>query len=141
MTATNMNQLKQMIMKKVQKAMVVSQEKMLADMYDETGNFYTGREPKVYKRTGALGDTPRITTITTNSNSVSFEAYLDQKHQYTTGSNPNMLQVLRLANSKVPFYTKGGHMARATVGRKGFWERANKKMKKSFNNTMRRFFR
>ncbi len=140
MTATNMQQLKQMLMKKVQKAMVVSQEKMLEDMYEETGGFYTCGEPTMYERTGALGDTPKTTAITTTGNSVSFEAYLDKKHKYTTGSNPNMQQVLELANDGKPFTTKNGYPARATVGQKGFWERANEKMEKSFNDTMRSFF-
>ncbi len=140
MTATNMKQLEQMLMKKVQKAMVVSQEKMLADMYEETGGFYTGGEPTMYERTGALGDTPKTTAITTTGDSVSFEAYLDKKHQYTTGSNPNMQQVLELANDGKPFTTKNGYPARATVGQKGFWERANEKMEKSLNDTMRSFF-
>lgn len=140
MTATNMKQLKQMLLKHAQKAMVVSQEKMLADMYEETGGFYTGGEPTMYERTGALGDTPKTTAITTTGDSVSFEAYLDKKHQYTSGSNPNMQQVLELANDGKPFITKNGYPARATIGQKGFWERANEKMKKSFSDTMKSFF-
>lgn len=75
----------------------------------------------------------------TIGDSVSFEAYLDKKHQYTTNSNPNMQQVLDLANEGKKFTTKNGYPAKATVGQKGFWERANDKMKKSLDDTMRSF--
>ena len=140
MTAKNLNQLKKMVQKKINKAMNVASEKMLADMYEETGGFYSSGEPTIYERTGALGDTPQVTNILTSGDVSSFEAYLETKHQYTSGSNPNMQQVLELANDGTPFVTKNGYLARATVGSKGFWERANKKMNTTFINTMRSFF-
>ena len=127
-------------MQKIEKAMTVTAKKMEADMYAETGGFYTGGEPTMYERTGALGDTPKTTALTVGNNSVSFEAYLDTKHQYTTGSNPNMQQVLELANDGKPFITKNGYPARATVGQKGFWERANERMSKTFTDTMKSYF-
>ena len=136
----NMDDLKREIMGQVQKAVSVAQKKMLADMYDETEGFYTGGEPKMYQRTGALGDTPDVTAIDTSGDTVSFEAYLDTKHKYTSGSNPNMQQVLELANDGKPFRTKNGKLARPTVGKKGFWERANEKMENTFYDTMADFF-
>lgn len=144
MTANSMEELRAIMLKEADKAMRVASEKALADMYDETGKFYTGRKPKKYKRTGALGDTPRTTAnkkvITSrNTAEVSFEAYLDQKHDYTTGDKPSMEQVLDLANYGKPWTTKGGADAKPTVGKKGFWERAEKKMEKHFNQTMRKF--
>lgn len=140
MTANNMSQLNAMLMKELRKAMNVASEKMLADMYGETGKFYTKGEPK-YERTGALGDTPRTTAITSVGNSVSFEAYLDLNHQYTTGSYPSMEQVLHLANSGIPFTSKNGYPARPTLGKKGFWEASEKKMARTLNQTMRKFFK
>lgn len=140
MTANNMSQLNAMLMKELRKAMNVASEKMLADMYGETGKFYTKGEPQ-YERTGALGDTPRTTALTSAGNSVSFEAYLDLNHQYTTGSYPNMEQVLKLANSGIPFTSKNGYPARPTLGRKGFWEASEKKMERTLNQTMRKFFK
>lgn len=140
MTATNMKQLKQMIIKRAEKAMSVASEKMLADMYDETAGFYTGGEPTMYERTGALGDTPRTTAPTVSGDTISFEAYLDTKHQYTSGSNPNMQQVLELANYGKPFITKNGYPAKPTVGNQGFWERATAKMQDTFYDTLKKFF-
>ena len=140
MTANNMSQLNAMLMKELRKAMNVASEKMLADMYGETGKFYTKGKPK-YERTGALGDTPRTTAIKSAVNSVSFEAYLDLNHQYTTGSYPNMEQVLKLANSGIPFTSKNGYPARPTLGRKGFWEASEKKMERTLNQTMSKFFK
>lgn len=139
-TAKNMHELRNMLMKEMRKAMTVAQKKMEADMYEETGGFYTGGEPKMYERTGALGDTPRTTSVDINGDTLSFDAYLDQRHQYTTGSDPTMGQVLDLANYDIRFKTRGGANARPVVGKRGFWERAESKMEKTLNNTMKDFF-
>lgn len=144
MTANSMEELRAVMLKEADKAMRVASEKALADMYEETGKFYTGKQPKVYKRTGALGDAPRITAnkkVITGSNTaeVYFDAYLDTEHVYSTGDRPEMEKVLELANYGKPWQTKSGADAKDTVGKKGFWERAEKKMEKHFNQTMRKF--
>lgn len=146
MQITNMNQLRKVMMDKIKKTMVAVNEKALADMYEETGKFYSGGEPISpeyggYIRTGALGDTPRTTEVKVNDNEASFKAYLDINHKYLTGDKPTMDKVLELANYGKPWKTASGKMARQTVGSKGFWERAKvnietdleKIMKQSFN--------
>lgn len=138
MVANNMKQLEQMILREMRTAMNVASKKMLADMYDETEGFYTGKEPAMYERTGALGDSPRVTTPTVGVNSVEFDAYLDTSHQYTTGKNPTMLDVLNLANDGITSSSVG--KLRPTVGRKEFWQRAEEKMEKTFDEIMRSFF-
>lgn len=140
MIANNMKELEQMLLKEAQKALNVTSKKALADMYESTGNFYTKGNPQMYKRTGALGDTPKVTSITTSGNEVSFEAYLDLSHQYTSGSNPSMTQVLYLANDGIPFTTKNGYLARPTLGNKHFWDEAEKKIEKTMNRTLKKFF-
>ena len=140
-SARNAKQLNAMIMKDLKKAAHIASEKMLADMYDETGDFYAGGEPIMYQRTGALGDTPRTTSVdassTVDGGSVSFKAYLDTSAVYTTGKGPSMKTVLDLANN-------GGDMTnppmRAVVGKPGFWDRAEEKMEESFKETMEQFF-
>ena len=140
-----MEELKVIMLKEADKAMRVTSKKALADMYEGTGWFYTGKKPKKYKRTGALGDTPRTTankkTITSRDTAeVSFDAYLDLKHDYTTGDKPSMEQVLELANYGKPWTTASGAEAKDTVGKKGFWERAEKKIEKDLEDTMGKFF-
>lgn len=140
-SARNAKQLNAMIMKDLKKAAQVASEKMLADMYEETGDFYAGGEPVMYQRTGALGDTPKTTAVSSDSSAdggtVSFKAYLDTSTQYTTGRKPSMKTVLDLANN-------GGDMTsppmRAVVGKSGFWDRAEEKMEESFKETMEQFF-
>lgn len=141
MVASNMSQLNAMLTKELRKAMDVTSEKALADMYDETGKFYTGGNPSMYQRTGALGDTPRTTAVSMGGQTASFEAYLDQSHQYYTGDHPSMGQVLDLANYGKRWITKGGNPAKPTVGKKGFWERAEKKIGKTFERTLKKFFK
>lgn len=138
-TASNMDELNAMLISEMRKAMNLASNQMLPDMYGETYKFYTKGKPKEYERTGALGDTPKVSPLTTMGNIVYFDAYLDTTHQYTTGKNPNMLDVLNLANSGITKSSVG--YLRPTLGKKGFWEAAEKKIDKVFNRTMRKFFR
>ena len=140
-TARNMKQLNQMLMKSLKKAMEEANEKILEDMYEETGNFYAGGDPVQYQRTGALGDTPRTTAVSSSTSatggSASFNAYLDQTGGYTTGRRPSMKTVLEHANT-------GGDMTnppmRAVVGNSGFWERAEDKMKQKLDEAISHHF-
>lgn len=134
MTANNLKQLEQMMLKEMRKMAHVASTKMLTDMQEETADFYTGGEPISYQRTGALGDTPRVSPISADGNTISFDAYLDQEYTYTTGSKPTMTEVLNAAN-----YGKG--RLRSPVGKKGFWERAEKKMEQTFIETANDFFK
>lgn len=131
MVAKNMRELENMLMKQLKKAMNVASQKMLADMYTETAAFYTKGNPKYYMRTGALGDTPRTTALSVNGKQVSFEAYLDQTHSYSTGTF-TMGQVLEHAEST--------HFRAGIKGKPKFWMNSEKRMEKTFNKTLREFF-
>ena len=139
MAARNMSQLQSEIMAQMKKAMNTVSNKALADMYEETGDFYEGTEPKIYDRTGALGDTPRTTNISTNGDSVEFKAYLDKEYTYTTGKNPTMEDVLNLTNDGITNSSVG--KLRKAIGKQGYWERAEEKMEKSLGDTMKKYFK
>lgn len=139
MTAKNMKELETMIMKQAQKAMQVAQKKAEADMYEAVGEFYSGGEPVLYERTGALANTPSVSPLTTSGNTVSFKAYLDEGHQYTTGANPNMKDVLNLTNYGITNSSVG--KLRHAVGNEGYWEKAEQNIEKDVNETMRKFFK
>lgn len=140
MVATNMSQLEKMLMSRMQKAMSVASKKIEADVMEETWNFYTGGSPTMYVRTGALGNTPKVTGLTSGGKSVSFDVYLDDSGGYSTGDNPSMAQVLQLADRGIPWTTSSGATARPTVGKGGFWERSEKKFQKTLNEVMKSFF-
>ena len=147
--ARNMKQLNDMLMRSLKNAMKATSKKAEADMYDATGWFYGGGDPRyeptVYERTGALGDTPRVTENNVNQyangGEVSFTAYLDNTHVYTTGDNPDMQKVLELANDGTQWITANGKKARLAVGRREFWERAEKNMEKDFEETLSKTFK
>lgn len=140
MAAKNMKQIETMLRKEVRKSMECVSQKALEDMYEETGNFYTGKEPILYERTGALGDTPRTTTLTISGNEISFNAYLDENHRYTTGKNPTMEDVFNLTKT-TPVHNSSVGYLRSVRGRVGFWERAKDKMERDFNETLRKTFK
>lgn len=140
MVATNMAQLEKMLMRQLNKAMNVAAKKMEADLMEETWSFYSSSSPTMYVRTGALGNTPKVTALSKTGKSVSFDIYLDDSGGYTTGDNPSMAQVLQLADRGIPWITESGATAKATVGRGGFWERSEKSFQKTLDSVIASFF-
>lgn len=140
MAAKNMKQIEFMLKKEVQKSMERVSKRALEDMYEETGNFYTGKEPEMYERTGALGDTPRITSLSVSRNEISFNAYLDEKHKYTTGKNPTMEDILNLTKA-TPVHNSSVGYLRSVRGKIGFWDRAKDKIERDFNEILRKTFK
>ena len=67
----------------------------LGDMFAVTHGYYAG-SPKKYKRTGLLGQTPRIEGA---GGDAGFRAYLDTGTGYGTGMCPGMETVLGWAES------------------------------------------
>ena len=124
-----MGQLEAMLRKEMQKAMRVASDKMLAETQGKVYEFYTEGDPKVYQRTGALGDTPKTTAITNAGNTSEFEVYLDESHNYTTGTF-TMGQVLDAAEN---------HKA-GILGKPHFWEASEKEIEKVLDSTMASFF-
>lgn len=138
MIVNNMEQLQRELQRHLEKAMNAVSKKALEDMYEETGDYYEGTNPEVYERTGALGDTPRVTSITKTGNGAFFDAYLDLNYRYTTGRNPTMEDVLNLADKGIT-NSSVGRLWR-TIGKSGFWERAENKIQNDFNNIMSTYF-
>lgn len=113
----NMEQLQRVLNNRLEVAMDDVRREILKIMYHEVYSFYTNKKkPKKYIRTGALGDTVSATQLRKLGDEVSFMAYLDRTHQYTTGSF-NMLDVLRVAESSDRRLTR-------IKGRPGFWRRS-----------------
>ena len=137
--AHNMDELERMLQKELFEAMNVVAGKILETMEDATEDFYSGGEPKQYERTGELGKTPHITKIKQHGNKISFDAYLNSTHQYTTGKNPNMLQVLLLTNDMMTKQPNIGNLRRA-VGLPHFWDRALAIMEKEYDDILSNFF-
>ena len=139
MTAKNMKELEAMLVKQAKKAMQVTQKKAEEDMFEAVGGFYAGGEPVEYERTGALANTPSTSPISSGGNSVSFKAYLNENHQYTTGKNPNMKDILNLTNYGMTNSSVG--KLRHAVGKERYWEKAKQNIEKDFKETMGKFFK
>lgn len=138
--AKNMAELERMLMRQLQKAMNVASSKMLADAMEETYGFYTQGKPKLYVRTGALGDSPKTTAITTNGKSVSFDVYLDTNLGYRV---PNPV----FTDKGYASYFSGSEVLSAAesgkahiLGKSGFWKRSEAKFQQTLDETMRQFF-
>lgn len=139
--ARNMAQLEQMLLNQMKKAMSVASSKMLADTMQETYSFYTQGKPKIYVRTGALGDSPKTTALSVSGKTVSFEVYLNQDLGYDV---PNTAFTDRGYAS----YFTGAQVLDAAekgtahiLGKPGFWSRSEKTFQKTLDSTMRQFFK
>ena len=139
MVAKNMAELERMLKKELLKAINEAAGRILAAMNDGIDDFYSGGEPKVYERTDAMKDTPTISKIRDSGNVISFEAYLNTKLQYTTGKNPNMLQVLLLTNDLETNQPNIGYLRKA-VGSPHYWDRVLAIMEQTYYDVLGTYF-
>lgn len=129
-TANNMAELQQMLIKAMESATKSTAKKAKDIMDEEMSEFYTGTQPKMYERTYAMKDTPRVSDVTESKNSVSVTAYLDETHVYDTGKNPTMNDVLHLANEGKTDSSVG--KLRKAVGKPEFWDRSTERIKDTY---------
>ena len=129
MMATSLAQLKQMLLNEMKKAMSVVSEQSLAEMFKNTGEFYSGGSPIRYVRTGNLGSSPNTTALSSGGNQVSFEAYLDESGGYSTGT---------FSTSQVFSAAESG--SSGILGTPGFWKRSEEQFQNILDSTMGSFF-
>lgn len=141
--ANSIGELEQMLRNQLHNAMQVVQAKAEADMFEETGNFYTVGNPKIYQRTGGLGSSPRTTNLSSGGNSVSFEAYLDPDQGWYGAGNPNPAFTSRGFSSyfsPMQILNAAEYHFAHVLGRPGFWRRSEQKFERDLNNTITSFF-
>lgn len=127
-----MAQLTKMLQNELQTAMQETSVKSLTIMRKEISNFYTGGAlPTVYRRTYALGSTPRTTKVSSVGNTALFDAYLDQTHVYSTGRD------LRIMSSLLPAAEAHTH---GIKGSGGFWRRSEEQIGEAITETIKNHF-
>lgn len=127
-TANSVQQLETMLRSHLRNAMSIAASKAEADMFGRTGEFYTQGSPVRYERTGNLGSSPKTTAVMSAGNDISFEAYLDDSWEYTTGTFSTNEAFAAAEN-----HTEG------VLGKPHFWKNAKKDIEKSVKNTIRQF--
>ena len=132
--ASSPAELEQQIMEKMKTAANMARLKTVVHMRVALQSFYAGGHPVMYKRTGQLGNTPIVTTVSGGGRSLTYDAYLNEGGGYSTGCKPSMSAVLQLAN----YGSYGG--LRPTVGASGFWERALTHIENDLNSSFAIFF-
>lgn len=132
MVANNMSELEHMLMERLKLAMDDASILMLDDTQKEVKKFYTRGKPKLYSRTGTLGNTPDVSPLSVSGKQVSFKVFLDQSHGYRTGTF-SMGEVLEHAEST--------HYRAGILGKPKFWMDSEKRMKKTFERTIKKYFR
>lgn len=140
--ASNMEEVRQVILDQIEQATKEVSSKILLELRKATTWFYTGKQPKYYKRTYFLMNSPKVEHVYRYSNHITMRALLNAgKHCYTTGDKPSAEQVFELANNGNAWRTQSGAMAKDTVGKKGFWEKGTKNAEKAFNNAFKKYFK
>lgn len=139
-TITSMAQLETELRNEMVKAMNETMVRSLADMREQTMDFYSIGRPTIYHRTGQLGNSPRVEGVSVGGNSASFKAYL-QMGSYTV-PNPaftrrgyasyfSPLQVMNAAEY---------HQAHVK-GRPRFWYRSQLNIERDLRNIMSAHFK
>lgn len=123
----SLDTLESAIMRSLNSAMNAAAQKSKPAMIAEIQAYYDSGTPKIYQRTGQLKRTPNVSPISSDTNSVSFDAYLDQAGGYSTGKMPTMTDVLNLTNYGTTSSSVGP--LRPAVGAPGYWERSQEKIK------------
>lgn len=134
--AHNDDELAQLILADMQKAVQATEKKAIAAMHKGISDFYAGSYPKKYERTYQLAETPNTTGVKILSKkSVQFDAFLDDSlPNYTTGKHPSMAAVLQLTD-------RGGYPGlRPAVGAPGYWEMITTTIEKDFDAEMSKQF-
>lgn len=136
---TSMAALRSAIMKEMRDAMAETQYMAQDDMEMAIETvFYEGGSPKVYERTGQLGNTPQISPLSQRGLTITFDAKLNNSGSYTSGKNPSMQDILALTNYGTT-NSSVGRLAPA-VGGKRYWEKAEEQIEKSLNDNMKNHF-
>ena len=140
-TATNMRELREMLLKELANVMNDASAAAKKDLKNATDYFYDGGQPTMYKRTGTLEKVQEVSKVIRTQDGVAVDVYFNEDASYLSGSKPMVGEVLLLADQGIPFTTKNGFDARPTVGRKGFWEKAKKDMENSLRKEMKKRFK
>lgn len=140
MIASNMSQLVNMLRGEMTAAMQEANSKIHNVMKTEVGSFYSQGKPEIYVRTGALGNSPKVTSVSGGGSTVSFDAYLDQSYSY---SMPNMEFIKRGYSSyfSTPEVLEVAENHSAHIlGKSGFWARSESQFQSILDNAMRSHF-
>lgn len=138
--AKNMAQLERILMNRLKTAMNVASAKMLADTMQETYSFYTQGKPRIYVRTGALGDSPKTTPVSSTGKSVSFEVYLDTDLGYEV-PNTAFTDICYASYFTGAQVLSAAEKGKARIkGKPGFWSRSEQTFQKTLDDAMRQFF-
>lgn len=139
-TANSMEQLESMLRTKLRKAMDVSSRKMLAKTFEETGGFYTQGKPKIYKRTGALGNSPKTTALSVSGNTVSYDVYLDTDVGYLVPNPAFTDRGYPSSHTDLEVFQAAEVGADGILGRPGFWERSEAEFQGILDSTIGSYF-
>ena len=137
--AKSFGELERMLRQEVKSAMNELNSKALADMQKETQSFYTMGSPTIYRRTGQLGNSPRVTGVSGSGNSFSFEMYLEKPHYtvpnpaFTNRGYASYFSPLQAMNAAEYHFAN-------VKGRPGFWNRSIKKVEQDGMKIFSRHF-
>ncbi|MFR2774880.1 MAG: hypothetical protein ACLTBR_03525 [Anaerostipes sp.] len=128
--SSSMKKLFQEIIQSVTDSVSEAESRTFLDALNELDNSYKGGEPKQYKRTNKMKNSPKTTGVISSGNRVSATVYLDQSYDYDTGTYYTP-KVFSEAES-------GGSGIKMTPG---FWKKTEKKAQINLINAMGKRFK
>lgn len=142
--ATSWDQLEHEIMLDVKNAMMVVQLRSETVMKEELFGFYAGGHPKLYVRTGQLGNSSRVSPLSVSGTTAEFRAYLDKASVHYVVPNPLFAPPGTTWNSHFTtdeVFDAAEAGTAGIVGRPGFWKRSEQRFEQELNNALGQYFK
>lgn len=140
--ATSWDQLEHEIMLDVKNAMMVVQLRAETVMKEELFGFYAGGHPKLYVRTGQLGNSSRVSPLSVSGTTAEFRAYLDKASVHYVVPNKAFTDrgySSYFSTDEVFDAAEAG--TAGIVGRPGFWKRSEQRFEQELNKALGQYFK
>ena len=125
----DIDQIKKDCQRRLRRTMQVANREAEEIIDGELWDYYSGTTPKVYQRTGTLGNAGIVTPVEGSGDECHFSAGINEGISYTTGTYSG-IQVIDA--------TDQGHSG--TIGNHGYWERIQEELSQAVNQAFSQQF-
>lgn len=139
-TASSMAELEKMILDDMYKAMSAAKSKAEQDTIAEVQSFYSQGTPRIYKRTGKLGNSVKANGASKGGSSVEFSIWLDQSISYQVPNEAFTSRGLPSHFTTPEIFEAAESGSAGVKGKPGFWARSYEKIKSDTDNALGMYF-
>lgn len=136
-----LDSLRKEIQQTAEKAMYEAEGKAYLQTLQNLSDFYSQGKPKMYRRTGKLGNSPETTGVLGSGNHLEARIYLNSQYEYD--DHPSYIP----AKYALPGRAAAWVMAQAEIGgagilgKPGFWAKSEKDIENALYDAVKKYFK